>query len=173
MLDYVWKVCTNLLRCCCSSSCTRQFHKEIRHYIWLQSWVWRIHQLCNTWSILHCITSCHVFEWLPPSGSSQYMPSPRNWPRLRTSWQSIPEEKINIYLDLYLKRSFWLCLAVFRIFFLRVWTSYAQTSFGHTTHGYLRTLLKMLDKVIKTVPSKTRLIIKYRCMVFMKHLLGL
>ena len=49
----------NLLRCCCSSSCTRQFHKEMRHYTWLQSWVWRIHQLCNTWSTLHCMTSCH------------------------------------------------------------------------------------------------------------------
>ena len=44
---------------------------------------------------------------------------------------------------------------------------------GHTTHRYLRTLLKMLHKLQKTVPSKKRLFTKYRIMVFMKHLLGL
>jgi len=27
--------------------------------MWLQSWVRQIHQYCNTWSILHCMTSCH------------------------------------------------------------------------------------------------------------------
>ena len=94
MLDYVRKVFTNLLRCCCSWSCTRQFHKEIRHYTRLQCWVWRIHHVlarprwwkpfkyvpsllwhdviqwrmdhvlqCNTWSILHCMTSCHSKLW--------------------------------------------------------------------------------------------------------------
>ena len=49
----------SLLRCCCSSFCTRLFHKETECCKRLRIWVWRIRRCCNTQSILLCMTSCH------------------------------------------------------------------------------------------------------------------
>ena len=70
--------CMNLLPFRCSSSCTHRCYKEMLCCTWLHSWVWRIHQLCNIWSILHCMTSYHsklgtrLNGFLHPGQSSTY-----------------------------------------------------------------------------------------------------
>ena len=38
----------SLLGCCCSSSCTRLYHKETECCKRLRIWVWRIRRCCNT-----------------------------------------------------------------------------------------------------------------------------